>query len=206
MDPTNPANPVEPAPQPVAADKQAAEPSIPKERLDQEISKRKSAEENLTKVLAELESLKKQPAAQPQPTAEKQGKQSDIATLAAEFQSIKDRDQRRELQRELSLPSEEHAAKVQEILKEAPTYKPKEALAVAKMRHQELFSGKDERAYDPGQHGSLRPTGNGPPQVETMKSRIEDIKKLTGFGAQEAALQRLHGDLALAAMGLKVKR
>lgn len=195
MDPTNPeTQPAAEAKEPVAPEQQA--PSIPKERLDQEIAKRKDAEAQLARLNSEIESLKKQSAPKPTQTSQTSGNDQ----LLAKVQQIEEREHRRELQEQLSLGDPKQAEAVQAVLRANPELKPSEALTIASTRNAELFGGTDQRAFNPGQHGSLRPTGGGPPKVETLKDRVKKIAEMPPI-LREQAEKKLHGKLLADTLG-----
>lgn len=197
MDPTTPAQASQGAPEPVVKEQEA--PSIPKERLDQEISKRRGLEEQLAKTAAELDALKKQAAANQQKG--NQTEQVDVKNLAETVRSIQEKEHRRELQGTLGLKDDKQVDAVQSILKANPELKPSEALFIAQTRQPDVFGSVDQRSYNPGQHGSLRPSGGGPPKVETLKDRVAKIKSMQDPIARDQAEQQLHGNLLRKVLG-----
>jgi hypothetical protein len=180
---------------------------VPKERLDQEIAKRKERDAELDKLRAENDELKKQKATPPAKDSQTDGK-GQLDSLLAQVKDIQDRNSRNELQRLLGL-TEEQTQKVQEVLSQAPNFTPKEALTIARGRHADLFQGKDQRGFDPGIHGSVRPNGSGAPPPKTLKEQVGAIKTMTNPIDRDAAERRLHGEMVLsklaASMGLKAR-
>lgn len=200
-------NQTNPDPKQSASETTGKDNVIPKQRLDQEIAKKEAIKAELDALRVEIDELKKQKGTQPAKDSQTDSK-STVDTLLAQVKEIQDRDARRELQRTLGLP-EEHAQKVQDIMRQSPDLKPSEALHVARQRHADLFQGKDQRGFDPGTHGGIRPTGGGAPAPETLKQKVAGIKTILNPIDRDAAERRMHGEIVLdklaASMGLHKK-
>lgn len=191
MDPTNPTQTEGEVPQPVVAEPSQSSTSIPKERLDQEIAKRKSAEAAAAAAQKELEALRSK-ATPPKPDASQTAPES--GDLRAEVQFLKEQHQRRELQGELRLQDVKQAEAVQTILKANPDLKASEALSIAQARQPDLFGGEDKRAFNPGQHGVLRPSGGGPqPVVKSLKERSVEVAGIKDPILRDREEKRLFG-------------
>lgn len=145
---------------------------IPKERLDQEIGKRRDVETRLEAAQRELEALKKGGA--PSPAAPAQPP-SDLSVVQQKLAAIEAREQRRELSAKLGL-NDSQAGAVADLV--AKGLSPDAALAAARVSNADLFSGQQQRGFDPSQHSSLRPTGNGMPAAPKLKEQLEAVAKL----------------------------
>lgn len=199
MEPTIPEGTANTAAEPVAEQKEPQSHSIPKERLDQEIGKRRSVEAELAQARKDLEELKSKSAPQRQEAGKSDG---DLKTLQEQVRVIQEAEQRRELQRDLKLTEAEQVSLVQQILKASPDIKPSEALLIAQMRDPEKFGGTDKRGFDPSQHSSLRPNGAGAPKVgKTLKERAGEIAKITNPIDRDRAEKQLHGKIVASLLG-----
>ena len=199
MEPTTPEKTEASTQEPVAPEQAAPSVTIPKERLDQEIAKRKALEVELAKYAKEVETLKSAPT--PQKPDSSQTKGDDISELKATVMEIRDREQRRDLQLSLKLSSQDQAKAVQDILKASPDLKPAEALQIAQMRTPDAFGGTDQRGFNPSQHASLRPSGGGPQPVVTLKDKVKAVREIQDPIQRGKAELNLHGKLLADALG-----
>jgi hypothetical protein len=164
---------------------------IPKARLDQQISKTKSLEEALEKARAENEALKSRSTVNP--VAEQPRTVDDLQRLREDVAAIKRTTFRAELKQALNLATDEQIDAVEKVMQEAPALKVAEAAMLATTRNAELFGGKDPRAFDPGQHGSLRPRGAGPPPPKSLKDRAKEVDAIADPVVRAREVQRLFG-------------
>lgn len=183
--------------QPVAEQPKAEEHRIPKERLDQEIAKRRALEEALDQVRAEAAALKNKKT-----DASVIGSAEDLLKLREDVAAIKQSAYRSELKSALNLQSDEQTKVVHELLVSNPDLKPSEALIIASHRNADLFGGKDQRTFQPGLHSSLSAKGSGMPEVETLKDRVKKVGSMSDPIARAREEQRLHGKELARLMGL----
>lgn len=200
MEPTNPAEQKTEAqaPAPVAQEPKAEEHRIPKARFDEVIAERKALADQLAAMQAEVAALKNTKAQE----ATKAAPADDLQRLRADVAAIKEQAYHAELQKGLGLQSEEQTKAVATLLKSNPDLKPSEALTIAASRNADLFGGKDQRAFNPGQHGSLSAKGNGIPTPETLKDRVIKVGKIADPIVRAREEQRIHGKELAKLMGL----
>jgi hypothetical protein len=126
-----------------------------------------------------------------------------INEVAKELAELKAENEARSLEASLRV-THEQARKLLPLT--ASGLNPREALAIAKGRDPQAFGAVAAGGFDAGQHGSLRPTGGGPPAPPTMAQKIEEIRRMSNPIDRDAAERRLHGSLVLdklaAMMGL----
>lgn len=199
MEPTNPSTEMSEvqAGQPVADQPKAEEHRIPKERLDQEIAKRKALEDLAAKLQQENAALKNvsSSASSSQPA-------DDLSRLREDVAAIKQAAYRAELKSALQLQNEDQVKIVHDLMKSNPDLKPNEALLIASTRNAEAFGGKDSRTFQPGLHGSLSARGGGMPQVETLSERATKVAKMSDPISRAREEQRLHGKELARLIGL----
>lgn len=187
------------------------EPKIPKARLDQELTKRKAAEAKSDELAKEIEKLKTEastpkpePSVQPEPTVPGQSGE-DMNAVMTKLNELEDREARRELAQSLTLTTEQ-AVEVHGILKASEGLDAQEALMIARGRNTELFGSADQRGYDPGQHASLRPSGGGPPPVETEADRIKAVSEIQDRYVRDQEHSKLLGEKLARASNWAYKR
>lgn len=169
--------------------------TIPKERLDQEIAKRRESEAQLAALQKEYETLKTagnppgKPTSAPQP--------ADLTAIQMKLASIEARDARRELAAQLGL-NEKQSEKVQDLVGKGLS--PEAALAAARVSSADLFSSQQNRGFDPSQHASVRSGGNGTPQANKLKDQFTAVAKLPSAERVDAAAEFL-GKNAAKALG-----
>lgn len=187
---------------PALGAQETAEPtetSIPKQRLDQEIAKRKASDEALAQARKELEALKKQ--GQPAPADGGQAAPSALDSIKREIAELKAADARKGLQSDLGLSTAEQAKVVHELM-QSSGLKATEALTIAQARHPDLFGSNDQRGFQAGQHASLRPNGGGPPQADTWKERIAKVATMANGFERKEGTEKLVGEMAKRALKL----
>ena len=189
-DPTTPEKTEAQTLPPVADQSKAEEPRIPKERLDQEIRKRNELADALEKLRLENEALKNRNKVEERVRAEPD---ADLKALRDDVTAIKRANERVMLKNELKLQEDKQVAAVEIVLQENPSLKPAEALMLASARDAELFGGKDPRAFNPGQHGSLRTSGGGPLPAESLKDRAKKVDAIADPVVRQREVQRLFG-------------
>jgi len=187
------------------------DPRIPKARLDQEVAKRKTAEERMAVLEEENRKLKEpdvtEPATPtpPPPPAVPGRSDEDMTAVMTKLQDLEVREARRELAQTLDLTAKQ-AEEVHGVLQAAPGLQASEALLIAQGRNTELFGSADQRGYNPAQHSSLRPTGGGPPPAETTADRIEAVRKIPDAYERRRAHEALLGEALAAESGWDYKR
>jgi hypothetical protein len=124
----------------------------------------------------------------------------DVKSQLAKYEQ---RDQARNTAQELGI-SIEQAVAVNAVRSTSPGLSTAEAFAIAQGRYPDDFNVPNPRAYNPGQHGSLRPRGGGaPPQAQplTIRQRAEQIRAMADPLKRAAAERHLIGSMAAKAAG-----
>lgn len=165
---------------------------IPKERLDQEIGKRRDVEIRLEAAQREIEALKKGGAPSPAASAPPPTDLSEVNRKLALIEAERSRDK---LAKQLGL-NDQQADAVAVLVGKGLT--PDAALAAARVSNADLFSGQQQRGFDPSQHASMRPTGNGMPTAPKLKEQLAQVAKLPADQRSDAQAELLGKRLAKA--------
>jgi hypothetical protein len=170
--------------------------SVPLEALAASRQKARTAEQELAEVKAELARLKESAGAAPAQTP------TEIQELSKQLAVIQRREQMRDLSRDLGLPDVKQAEAVATVMAKNSDLTPAEAMELARKRQPDLFNDLGQPAFDPGMHGSLRPTSGGHLPVESDRTqRLEAITKAQGF-RKEALVNNYLGGVAARLLGL----
>jgi hypothetical protein len=118
-----------------------------------------------------------------------------LAAVQKEVAALRASDQRRELGVELGIGGKALDA-VNELVSKGLSSR--EAHAIASSRDPALFNAPPAGGFQPGVHGSMRPSlGTSPPAPATIRERSAAIAQLQRENpmAGQAAVYRLHGEL-----------
>lgn len=165
--------------------------TIPKERLDQEIAKRRESEAKLEAAQKELETLRNGSAQPGRPSSAPQP--ADLTAIQMKLASIEARDNRRELAAKLGL-NEQQSEKVQDLVGKGLS--PEAALAAARVSNADLFQGQQNRGFDPSQHASVRPGGGSAQPAAKLKDQFANVSKLPASERIDAQAEFLGKNLA----------
>jgi hypothetical protein len=134
---------------------------------------------------------------------EQQQSNPQVADMQKRLEQFERRDQARDTAAELGIPLEQAIA-VNEVRLNNPSLSTAEAFAIAQSRDPDAFGAMNPRAYNPGQHGSLRPRGGGVPpqqQPKSIKQRAQEIAAMPDPLKRMAAERHLIGSMAAKAAG-----